>query len=246
MKRLWIRLYTSVVHDPKVQLLPDPLFKFWINCLCLAGLHDGCLPTEQELAFSCRFPDPKLVGDLLGELEDRHLVHHVGGKIWKVHDWQEYQYDSDSSTERVKRFRNVPRNVSETLDETHQSRAEAEQSRTESIREQASRSFSRTARARKAEKPAAAAVAAARLPAPKPNGRPPRYGDVLEEAIHSLLEEGVAIPERTTRNQYGRPETNPARRRLEELLRSKEDKIRAARKPIALARKIILDEIKGA
>ena len=123
-KRLWIRLYTSVVNDPKVQLLPDHLFRFWINCLCLAGLHDGCLPTDDLLAFSCRFPQAKLARDLLGELEARHLVHHVGGKLWKMHDWEEYQYDSDISTQRVKRFRNGQRNVSETVAETHQSRAE--------------------------------------------------------------------------------------------------------------------------
>jgi hypothetical protein len=40
-----------------------------------------------------------------------------------MHDWEQYQYDSDSSTPRVKRFRNVARAVTET-DRAEQSREE--------------------------------------------------------------------------------------------------------------------------
>jgi hypothetical protein len=37
---------------------------------------------------------------------------------WAVHSWDKRQYKSDTSTERVKRFRNVKRNVAETPPDT--------------------------------------------------------------------------------------------------------------------------------
>jgi hypothetical protein len=32
----WLRLYTDLINDPKVQLLPAEDFKGWINILCIA------------------------------------------------------------------------------------------------------------------------------------------------------------------------------------------------------------------
>jgi hypothetical protein len=40
----WLRLYSDVGSDPKVQRLPGDKFKAWINLLCVASQHDGILP----------------------------------------------------------------------------------------------------------------------------------------------------------------------------------------------------------
>jgi hypothetical protein len=37
----WLRLYSDVVSDPKVQRLPGEKFKAWVNLLCVASQHDG-------------------------------------------------------------------------------------------------------------------------------------------------------------------------------------------------------------
>ena len=77
---------------------------------------------------------------------------------------------------------------------------------------------------------------------------PPANGidAILNDAIESLAAEGVPLPPRYLTNEYGRTDRNPAHAHLEDLLRSKQEKILRARKPQALARKIILDELHGA
>src|SRR5260370_12837105 len=50
----WLRLYVSVLNCPKVQRLPAPLFKHWINLLCVARSQDGILPGIADIAFALR------------------------------------------------------------------------------------------------------------------------------------------------------------------------------------------------
>ena len=50
----WFRLYDAVLDDPKVQRLPDRIFKAWINLLCLASRHGGTLPPVDDVAFALR------------------------------------------------------------------------------------------------------------------------------------------------------------------------------------------------
>jgi hypothetical protein len=52
----WFRLYSSVLHDPKVQRLTPALFKHWVNLLCLASEQDdrGMLPSLDDIAFALR------------------------------------------------------------------------------------------------------------------------------------------------------------------------------------------------
>jgi hypothetical protein len=48
----WFRFYDDTISDPKVQLLSDNLFKFWINILCLANKNNGTLPDMHHLAYA--------------------------------------------------------------------------------------------------------------------------------------------------------------------------------------------------
>jgi hypothetical protein len=111
----WWRAYDDALHDPKVQSLPAELFKRWFNLLCVASKTGGYLPPSSELG--------RLLGRRLDYLQAdiQHLckcglLDEIEGKIIP-HNWFKRQYKSDSSTERVKRFRNVAMAVSETAPE---------------------------------------------------------------------------------------------------------------------------------
>jgi 5-methylcytosine-specific restriction endonuclease McrA len=105
LKRPWIRLYTDVPTNIKVQRLPGDLFKFWINCLCLSS-EDGGLPTLESIAFSCRLR-PHRVREYLEKLVEAHLIDKdlcVDGAL-SIHAWDERQYTSDGSADRVRAYR---------------------------------------------------------------------------------------------------------------------------------------------
>jgi hypothetical protein len=136
----WFRYYDGTLDDPKVQKLDPPLFKMWVNLLCIASRNGGNLPLTDDLAFSLRI-SVKDTSKVIEQLTAAGLLD--AGDPVRPHNWDERQYQSDSSTGRVKRFRqrstkqsgngggNVGGNGNVTPDETapEQSRAETEQSR---------------------------------------------------------------------------------------------------------------------
>ena len=131
----WFRLYTDVLDDPKVQRLPAPLFRTWINLLCLAGKGDGLLPGLADIAFALRLDEDDAV-EAVGALTARGLLELVEGTL-VPHNWHGRQFASDNVSERVKRFRErarvVPGNDAHTLRETPpdqiQNRSDTEQIR---------------------------------------------------------------------------------------------------------------------
>jgi hypothetical protein len=111
----WFRLYDDVLNDPKVQKLDGDTFKFWINMLCIASKHGGVLPSLEDMAFELRVS--MLVCTMkIDALKAAGLID--GDKRLKPHGWEKRQYKSDTSTERVKRFRERSSNVTETVTET--------------------------------------------------------------------------------------------------------------------------------
>jgi hypothetical protein len=105
MTKSWIRLYVDVLNNPKVQRLSGDLFKGWINILLIAGINDGRLPPVGELAYRLRVSEKK-AADLVSRLRAARLIDEVGDEgHLEPHDWGERQYESDSSTPRVSRFR---------------------------------------------------------------------------------------------------------------------------------------------
>ncbi len=113
----WWRAYDEALHDPKLIALPDKLHRAWFNLLCIASKHGGILPAMSVVAIELRvslhraaeWVTALVLAGLFDELET--------GKF-APHNWSGRQFQSDVSTDRVKRFRERERNVSETPPET--------------------------------------------------------------------------------------------------------------------------------
>jgi hypothetical protein len=133
----WFRFYDDALNDPKVQRLDPKLFKSWVNLLCLASKSDGWLPPIDDVSFALRLSESE-VGKIVDALISLNLIDEIDGRFCP-HNWQERQYSSDSSAERMKRHRDrkkqkgdvasdvtvTPQNRTETDTETEQKDAEA-------------------------------------------------------------------------------------------------------------------------
>ena len=104
----WLRLYDEVLDDPKVQKLSPELFKIWINLLCLTSKHDGILPDTESVSFALRMTFHE-TNEALKKLVSYGLFDNTK-KGLSPHAWSKRQYKSDTSTDRVKRFRQRSRN----------------------------------------------------------------------------------------------------------------------------------------
>ncbi len=125
----WLRLYTEVLDHPKLQRLPGDLFKFWVNLLCLARLHNGVLPPIEDIAFRLRCTDGQ-AEEWMMQLIERRLLDKTSEGV-RAHDWDQYQYDSDSSTERSRKRRATLQQQSATVDATLQQRPRLDKKRLE-------------------------------------------------------------------------------------------------------------------
>jgi len=125
----WFRFYRAVVNSPKVQRLPATIFKAWVNLLCCTD-DDGALPSVPDLAFTLRTSERE-VDKVISSLIGAGLLAEEDG-IVTAHDWAEHQRKSDTSNERVKRYRkrncNVTRNAPDTETDT-----EAEEDKKEPV-----------------------------------------------------------------------------------------------------------------
>jgi hypothetical protein len=126
----WFRFYDEALNDPKVQRLPATVFKAWVNLLCVASKNGGHIPSVGDLAFALRVSETE--GEtLLETLHAAGLVDIDGASI-TPHNWFKRQYKSDTSSDRVRKFRskdqrvgvetkrNASCNVSETPPDTEQ------------------------------------------------------------------------------------------------------------------------------
>jgi len=104
----WLRLYTDMLDDSKAQRLPPHLFKTWINLLCLSKIHDGTIPTIDEVAFRLRLSvhDAQAAID---ELIMQGLIDIMPDQALKPHNWtvRQYRWDGKDPTaaERKRRSR---------------------------------------------------------------------------------------------------------------------------------------------
>lgn len=117
----WFRFYAEALDDPKVQKLDGDTFKAWINLLCLTAKNGGVLPPFDDIAFSLRI-DANAATTLVERLLNATLIDRLNGGVngvrYAPHGWHERQYKSDTSTERVKRFRQRSKPVDETPPDT--------------------------------------------------------------------------------------------------------------------------------
>ena len=106
----WFRSYADKLDNPKVQRLSDAHYRAWDGLLCVACKHDGLLPPLADIAFLLRRPQPA-TAKLIDALMRAGLLARTERGI-EPHDWNDWQYKSDVSTDRVKRHRQRKRNVS--------------------------------------------------------------------------------------------------------------------------------------
>lgn len=119
MARPWIRLYTDIPYSAKVQRLPDHLFRFLVNCWALTGASkDDCVPDLSDLCFALRI-DPGICQAYLDHLIDQNLLtrRQGSGKIVPK-NWDDRQFLSESSTDRVRKFREKLKKSKVKRDET--------------------------------------------------------------------------------------------------------------------------------
>jgi hypothetical protein len=121
MSNAWFRFYSAALRNPKVAALSDRDFRLWVSLLAAASENDGRLPPAPELKhmLNARL-DHLLAG--LDRLISAVLIDALEHG-YTPHNWTKFQYKSDSSTERVQRYRSG-RNVSETPPEQKQNRTE--------------------------------------------------------------------------------------------------------------------------
>lgn len=112
----WFRFYNETLDDPKAQKLAPPLFKHWVNLLCLAARNDGYLPSPADCAFALRVTEP-VAEQTLRTLQDAGLID-VTETGMEPHNWRSRQHISDVSTERVKRYRQRSAKRDETVSVT--------------------------------------------------------------------------------------------------------------------------------
>ena len=108
----WWRAYDEAVDDPKLQQLPDALFKAWFNVCCITSQNDGALPAIEQIAFKLRLSVPK-AKNLIERLQGAGLVDEGDG-VLTPHNWHKRQFKSDvtdpTAAERMRRHRNSKRN----------------------------------------------------------------------------------------------------------------------------------------
>ncbi len=114
VKFYWFRLQNTIIDHPKISRLSDSVFRFWVEVLCIASRYEGEI---KEISFHLRMR-PKRAQVLLDELIKNGLVDCIENRYYP-HDWKDWQFKSDLSTERVRRFREKQKfPVSETQNET--------------------------------------------------------------------------------------------------------------------------------
>ena len=120
----WFRLHADLVDNPKVQSLNGPLFKAWVNLMCIACFNDGLLPDIQRIAYRLKLSEDR-TSSLIRGLVNLKLIDESDG-VLTIHDWDEWQFRPEnsraSSTERVRRHRErmkqVKRDETPETDET--------------------------------------------------------------------------------------------------------------------------------
>ena len=130
----WFRFYTDALDDAKVQQLSPPLFKFWLNLLCLAARREqnGDLPLVESIAFSVRMSQQK-VDKFVASLINCRLIDESESRL-SIHNWALRQPASDSSRDRVRASRDRHGDRYKAVTVTPQNRTEENRTHTQENR----------------------------------------------------------------------------------------------------------------
>lgn len=98
----WWRAYDEALNDPKLQSLGLEMIGAWFNLLCMASKNNGTIVVN-DVPFALRLSKAKSAA-IIARLADGGLLDRIGDD-YCPHNWDGRQYQSDSSSERVKRHR---------------------------------------------------------------------------------------------------------------------------------------------
>jgi hypothetical protein len=113
MANPWFRLYSEFAHDPKIQMLPEAMQRRYVMLLCLRCSEVLETLHETEIAFQLRLDEAQLL-----ETKQLFISKNFIDKHWNILNWDKRQFVSDSSTMRVRKYRDKkkqPSNDDETL-----------------------------------------------------------------------------------------------------------------------------------
>lgn len=133
----WLRLWTEWGHDPKVQTMPEHMQRRHLMLLCLRRQCDTCTLSEEEIALYMR-----ISMDDLQETKELFRRKKFIDNGWNVLQWDDRQFPSDRSTERVRKHREKLKKEESDVTETSPKRFSngssnaPEQIRTEQIRKE--------------------------------------------------------------------------------------------------------------
>jgi hypothetical protein len=100
----WFRFEDDdALNNPKLLRLSDRMFRIWVGLLCVASKNGGRLPPMEDIALMLRQP-PERMAEALVSLVGAGLIDRDEHGL-SPHRWEERQYKSDSSAERMRRHR---------------------------------------------------------------------------------------------------------------------------------------------
>jgi len=100
MANPWFRLYSEFAHDPKIQMLSEAMQRRYVMLLCLRCSETLETLHETEIAFQLRLDEAQLL-----ETKQLFISKNFIDKHWKILNWDKRQFVSDSSTMRVRKYR---------------------------------------------------------------------------------------------------------------------------------------------
>lgn len=117
MAKTWFRVHASghrsILDNRKVQSLQPADFMLLVNLWALSCPTEGVLPPVADIAWRLRMKEAAIEAAIDKFLEKK-LIDAVDD-YFVMHDWNDHQFESDSSTDRVKRFRQRSRNAVDKL-----------------------------------------------------------------------------------------------------------------------------------
>lgn len=100
MANQWFRLYAEFATDPKVQVLPEHMQRRLIMLFCLECSNGIRKLSDDELCFALRI-DRETLHETFHLFQSKAFI----DENRRIINWDKRQYKSDTSTERVKKYR---------------------------------------------------------------------------------------------------------------------------------------------
>ena len=100
MARPWFRMYSEIIEDVKVQMMPEAFRWRWVEVLCLRCEETLDQMSDKQIAFRLRITEAEL-RETKAALIETGLI----DQNWRITNWSKRQFISDNSTQRSRRFR---------------------------------------------------------------------------------------------------------------------------------------------